>query len=74
MGIHLYTRSHQQATRFITVLGDLKRPMRFWTRNPPHRTVPTSCCRKQRWAKNCTVQVYYDMVPFWCKPGKGCKQ
>ena len=74
MSVHIYTRDHQPATRFVTVIYTGKKDMRFWTRNPAHRTVPTSCCRKQRWAKNCTVQVYYDMVPFWCRPGKGCRK
>ena len=73
MNLHIYTRPHQPATRFVTVLEVGKKAMRFWTCNPSHRTVPTSCCRKRRWAKYCTVQVYYDMAPFWCKPGRGCK-
>jgi hypothetical protein len=70
--VHIYTRNHQPATRFVIDIG-FEKPRRFWTRNPPHRLVPTSCCRKRRWAQHCTVQVYYDRVPFWCRPGKGCK-
>lgn len=74
MAIHIYRLNHQPATRFVTVFGDLTSPLRRWTHNPAHRTVPTSCCRTRRWAKNCTVQVYYDRVPFWCRPGKGCNR
>lgn len=77
MSVHLYTRDHQPATRFVTDLGTFTAgvyvPNRHWTRIPPKATVFTSCCGKRRWAKHCTVQVYYDMLPFWCKPGRGCK-
>lgn len=39
----------------------------------PNRLVWTSCCRKQRPAKNCRVQHYYDGSYVWCDDGKGCK-
>ena len=72
--LHVYTREHQPATRFVTVLDDAAgKIMRHWTRYPSNYLLPTSCCSKRRPAKNLTVQVYYDAVPFWCKAGKGCK-
>lgn len=83
---HLYTRAHQPATRFLTVLHigpwvrkapdwgyHPDRELRVWTRYPGNRLIHTSCCRKRRPAKNLTVQAYYDMLPFWCRPGKGCR-
>jgi len=75
MTVHVYTRGHQAATRHRFYLdmpdGTVKT---FTTRINPRATVPTSCCRKRRWAKHCTVQVYYDMTPFWCRVGRGCKR
>jgi hypothetical protein len=73
MTVHVYTRGHQPATRFVTVIDVKGATRRFWTRFKGNHLLPTSCCRKRRPAKNLTVQVYYDMVPFWCRPGKGCK-
>jgi hypothetical protein len=75
--LHVYTRPHQPATRFVTTLnipvpGGWK-DERHWTRYKPGRLLPTSCCYKRRPAKNLTVQVFYDHVPFWCRPGTGCK-
>ena len=70
--VHLYRRHHQPATRYVVEIGYGKRN-RLWVRCGPRQRVRTSCCRKLRWAKHCTVQVYYDMVPFWCRPGHGCK-
>lgn len=70
MSVHIYTRPQQPATLFHSYLLT----KRHTTRINPRATVPTSCCRKRRWAKYCTVQVFYDMVPFWCRPGKGCKR
>jgi hypothetical protein len=80
--LHLYTRPHQPATRFVDTLwfpawegpfGPGWQSKRLWTRYAPQQLVPTTCCRKRRWAKHCTVQVFYDQVPFYCRPGHGCR-
>lgn len=74
--VHLYTRDHQPATRFVTDLGQFEggryTSHRVWTRLRPRARVWASCCKRRRWAAHCTVQVYYDMLPFWCRPGRGC--
>lgn len=75
---HVYTRRQQPATRYVTNLDYQKNgrwiKRRYVTNNPGNRLIVASCCKKRRPAKNLTVQVYYDMLPFWCKPGKGCKR
>lgn len=84
--VHIYTSAHQPATRFVTDLGNFQTawegpfkagaayvPDRRWTHIEPQALVATSCCRQRRWAKHCTVQVYYDSLPFWCRPGHGCR-
>ena len=67
--VHIYTRPHQPATRFV----DRCAGKSHWFRYPGGRLLPTSCCRRRRPARNLTVQVYYDSTPFFCRPGTGCK-
>ena len=71
--VRIYTRGHQPATRYLIEFGSLGRLGRRWCLCKPGRLIWTACCRKRRPAKNLTVQVYYDMTPFWCRPGTGCK-
>jgi hypothetical protein len=68
--VHIFTRPHQPATRFFVQLFEGEK---HWIRCKPRSLVRCRKCKKLRWAKNCTVQVYYDDVPAWCRPGKGCK-
>lgn len=69
--LHIYTRPHQPATRFV----DRSMPGRgHWFRYPGGRLLSASCCGRMRPARNLTVQVYYDSVPFFCRPGTGCRK
>lgn len=70
---HVYRVPVQPATRFVTTLDIRQKAVRLWTRHPDNRLLPASCCRRRRPAKNLSVQVYYDALMFWCRPGKGCK-
>lgn len=76
--LHVYTSRHQPATRWVAVLwlrrGKRIIEHRLWHRLRPRQLVRTSCCSKLRWAARCTVQVYYDMIPYWCRKGHGCKE
>jgi hypothetical protein len=76
--LHVYTADHQPATRYRVDLGGLESVRRKKKRylrisQPPRSTVLTSCCRKFRAAANCTVQVFYDDVRYWCRHGVGCR-
>jgi len=71
---HVYTRPHQPATRFVTVLTSPRGTLPHWTRYPSNRLLPTSCCRQWRPAKNLTVQVFFDVVSIWCREGAGCRR
>ena len=68
--MHLYTRPHQPATRFV----DRCSGTAHWVRHKPGRLLLASCCGKRRPARNLTVQVYYDSVPFFCRAGTGCQK
>ena len=70
MNLHIYTAPMQPATRFKDDVGERA----FWIRNPGNRLRYAYCCGKYRPAKNLLVQVYYDAIDYWCKPGKGCKR
>ncbi len=70
MTVHLYTASHQPATRYRVAVGNGYR----WIRRSPRSLVFACCCLSRRRAWNCTVQVYYDEVRAGCRPGKGCKR
>ena len=67
--IHIYTRSHEPATRY-----DVGRPIgrRMIQRHKKNELLPAYCCLKLRQARNLTVTVYYDAIYFWCVKGKGC--
>ncbi len=70
MTLHVYVRPYQPATRYkIDPLGDGG----IWIRNKPRSLMRCHKCNKLRWAKYCRVQVYYDGVYQWCRPGRGCK-
>ena len=64
--MHIFRAAGQPATRFKTEFGVIKNKARalIYCRN----------CDKRRWAKHLSVQVYYDDVRFFCKPGHGCKR
>ena len=70
VNLHIYTASHQPATRYRVACGDV-RP--FWVKCPANRLYWCASCKKRRPARNLTVQVYYDGTAFWCRDGKGCK-
>ena len=69
--IHLYTAKSQPAVNFIneTVEGD---PMRFTF--PSRRLFCCQRCGRPRWAKNLSVQVFYDGVRFFCTDKTKCKK
>lgn len=70
MTVHIHSTSHQPATKYKVVITDTKT---LTIHNTPRTRVGTQCCKRIRIAANCTVQVYYDEIWFWCRPGKGCK-
>jgi hypothetical protein len=69
--VHVFTAVHHDATRF-----NLGEPVgeEHWVEWSARKLIRTDCCNRLRWAKNCTVQVYYDGCRFWCRDGKGCKR
>lgn len=85
--VHVHSAYCEPATRFNVgaPLGETR-----WWGFKPHRLLRPWCCgqpkrrRKNgkrytvpgrlRLAKNCVVQVYYDTLPIWCAPGKGCRK
>ncbi len=70
MTAHIYTVRGQPATRYQVQLGE-----RFTITIQRRRRslVWTDCCKRLRWAGNCTIQVYYDGSYHWCKSRHGCK-
>lgn len=69
MSLHIYRAASQPATLYVDRHG----PQALWTLNDPRKKIRAFCCRKLRWAKYLTVQVYYDSIMFWCREGCGCK-
>lgn len=67
--VHIYRAAHQPAHRYRVSLGETG----FWVRCKPRALRLCFKCNKYHYAKNMVVQVYYDGVYVWCKPGKGCK-
>jgi hypothetical protein len=67
--LHIYTTEMQPATGWTDTHS--AEPMRIGFE--PERLIYTDCCGKQRPAKDCTVQCYYDGLTIWCAPDKGCK-
>lgn len=70
MSLHFYAPPHQPATHYSVPVGTRYR----WLRRSLRSLVFARCCERERWAGNCTVQVYYDEVRAGCRPGKGCKR
>mgnify|MGYP001617868322 CR=1 FL=1 len=70
MTVHIFRAPDQPAHRFVIDFGD----GRHWFRAPKRKLVPCYKCRERRWAQNCTVQVYYDSLRYFCRPGRGCKK
>jgi hypothetical protein len=68
--LHIYRAPSQPAHCFVVHFGG---PLRHWFRRPKRSLVRCRKCEQPRWAQNCTVQVYYDDIRFFCRPGKGCK-
>ncbi|MGL4557084.1 MAG: hypothetical protein ACRCV5_06255 [Afipia sp.] len=67
--LHICTEVFQPATDWTdTHSGE---PMRMGFE--PEKLIYTDCCGKQRRAKDCVVQCYYDGLSIWCAPEKGCK-
>lgn len=59
MTVHLYAVPRQPATRFRVAVGERTRLIR--------------CSPRRRWAAYCEVEVYYDAVYAFCRPGRGCR-
>jgi hypothetical protein len=69
--LHVYTARVQRATHYI---DDVLPNVRFRVRHKPRELLWCQKCRKRRWAKYLTVQVYYDATFFWCADGHGCSR
>ncbi len=67
--LHIYRAPFQPATGFRVYAGDKS----HFFRNKARAPMFTDCCLSWRWAKYVRVQVYYDGIRRWCKPGHGCK-
>lgn len=68
--VHIYRAVSQPAHAFKV---DVSSAPAFWVRKPKRSLVCCASCRRLRWAGNCRVQVYYDLVHTFCAPGRGCK-
>ncbi len=67
--VHIYRAPYQPATGYrIDVLSGKT----HWVRHKSRTPMFTDCCLSWRWAKYVHVQVYYDGVRRWCRPGHGC--
>lgn len=81
--VHVFTRDHQPATRFVVEFGSFQViedlairayiPRRKVVHLKPRARVFARCCAQLRHAQHCTTQVYYDEQPFWCRKGRGCR-
>jgi hypothetical protein len=67
--LHIYTETMQPATGWMDTHSGEPMQMGF----EPEKLIYTHCCGKQRPAKDCVVQCYYDGLSIWCAPEKGCK-
>lgn len=68
---HIYTAPIQPAHNFVDRTGPGK-PMRC--RYSPRALRWCDVCHRQRWAKNMWVQVYYDMIRYFCRDKDACKK
>jgi len=67
--LHIYTETMQPATGWTDMHSGEPMHMGF----EPEKLIYTDCCGKQRPAKDCVVQCYYDGLIVWCALDKGCK-
>lgn len=67
--LHIYTEAMQPATGWTDTHSGEPMQMGF----EPEKLIYAHCCGKQRPAKDCVVQSYYDGLSIWCAPDKGCK-
>ena len=67
--LHIYTETTQPATGWTDAHSGEPMQMGF----EPDALIYTRCCGKQRPAKDCVVQCYYDGTYIWCAAEKGCK-
>ena len=67
--MHIYTETMQPATGWTDTHSGEPMLMGF----DPEKLIYAHCCGKQRPAKDCVVQSYYDSLSIWCAPEKGCK-
>lgn len=67
--VHIYSASPQRATKYIDNCSEHT----FTFENGPMTSIPTACCYRWMWAKDCVAQVFYDGTYFYCADGKGCK-
>jgi hypothetical protein len=65
--IHIFTAPSQPATDWLDEFTG--KQMGF----EPDKILTPQCCNKERPAKDCVVQAYYDGLSVWCAQGKGCK-
>ena len=68
MTVHVYTALAQPLTRYNigTIIG-----VDRWRIIHRRKVFQCSLCYRRRWAKNLSIQVYYDMLRVFCKDG--CK-
>ena len=69
--VHIFTADSQPATRYVVDVSTEATP--FTVFNKPRSLIVAACCGQRRWAKNLTVQCYYDESGFYCRKGKGCR-
>ncbi len=70
MSVHIYRAAYQPATLFKL---DMIPNKPHWIRNKARAPMFTNCCLSWRWAKYVRVQVFYDGIRRYCRPGHGCK-
>ncbi len=68
--VHIFTAPYQPAVRF-RIDSITHKP--HWIISKARTPIFTDCCLSWRWAKYCRVQVFYDDIRRYCKPGHGCK-
>jgi len=73
MTVHLYARPFQPLTKYVDhVLVGMGFSVRKATRrNHPRKLFRCWICKRLRWAKNLTVQVYYDEMVISCREHHG---
>ena len=69
--LHIYSASIQPAHNYLDRNGP-GRARRF--RCSPRRVIYCHDCQKPRWASKLCVQVYYDLLQFFCRNKDDCKK